>query len=263
MSTWFDSLMLADKLVELFQTLLNREFGSKIRQDIDGFKRNAEEIKNSPNSVKALKVLVELIATRSFRYPKPTFEGEFKEWETKNGGSWPLSNRAKEELIKLVERLTSAAEWPACEVRELLNQLEGRTISEWIGDFYEEAKKGKSLILGEKGRDNFLRDFGYFDRIPIDIHEMRFILRTGIFHAFSMDGLDPLRKKHLQEALANFCKEYLTGKNIEGIDLGKSPGIVDLFIWYYCARGKYNVCGAKPKCGKCMLNGYCLFSILH
>ena len=100
----FDPKLLADRLVELFQTMLAGVWGGEIKETINKFERNAKEIRTNSNSVQILKLLVELIATRSYRYPKPSFEDEFGEWEATYGTSWSRSDRAKEELVGLVER---------------------------------------------------------------------------------------------------------------------------------------------------------------
>jgi hypothetical protein len=52
----------------------------------------------------------------------------------------------------------------------------------------------------DKGIDELLRDCGYFDRVPIDIHEQRFKVRTGIFQQYS-PSCDPLDKREYHEAL--------------------------------------------------------------
>jgi len=76
---------------------------------------------------------------------------------------------------------------------------------------------------------------------------------------------DPLKKDDLQSAIVNFCREYLWGMKIQGIDLSKSPGIVDLIIWYHCADPPdgFSICSVKPKCLEkediCPLSRGCLF----
>ncbi|KXA90830.1 hypothetical protein AKJ57_03530 [candidate division MSBL1 archaeon SCGC-AAA259A05] len=119
--------------------------------------------------------------------------------------------------------------------------------------------------MGEKERDLYLRDVGYLDRIPIDKHEMRFILRTGIYHSCSRDSFDPLEKEDLQNSLKVFCKEYLDGVYFKNLKLSENPTIVDKIIWYHCAKSSpaLNVCGSRPKCLKdyqsCPFTGGCLF----
>ena len=153
-------------------------------------------------------------------------------------------------------------------IRRILSELESKSIKDWIEELYVLSKKGKKTVLGPKGRDLFLRDMGYFDRIPIDIDEIRFIIRTGIYHCCSKNSFDPLEKEDLQDALANFCREHLE-LQFHDVDLSKSPGIVDLVIWYHSAdpnSGGFSVCAAKPKCldGKdiCPFSKACLFSVI-
>ena len=99
------------------------------------------------------------------------------------------------------------------------------------------------------------------------------MLRSGIYHSCSSrDRSDPLEKTHFQDVLTRFCKEYLKGFKVkiekkdggsEEIDLGKSPGIVDIFIWSYCAEDRYRICIKKPQCEICNLKGVCLYSITN
>jgi len=73
----------------------------------------------------------------------------------------------------------------------------------------EEILKTKAKI-GRKGRDNILRDYGFFNHVPIDVHEKRFLLRTGIFHKYaSKEAADPTSYNDLADALKSFCKAEL------------------------------------------------------
>jgi len=150
---------------------------------------------------------------------------------------------------------------------ELIDQLQNTTIRGWTEKLYNLAREDKTEILGEKGRDNYLRDFGYFDRVPMDRHEMRFIVRTGIYHNYSTrDRSDSLERSHLQTALANFCRIELAGFEVDEInntlnrrlDLGHAPGVVDLFVWYFCSPRLYAVCTKKPRCEGCLLREPCM-----
>ncbi|RLE91414.1 MAG: hypothetical protein DRN04_12870 [Thermoprotei archaeon] len=50
------------------------------------------------------------------------------------------------------------------------------------------------------------------------------------------------------------------------ISLDKSPGVVDLIIWYFAcekqAEGCRRVCSSKPNCGICPVKDLCLYAIL-
>lgn len=152
-------------------------------------------------------------------------------------------------------------------VKNFLVELESQSIKEWTESLYSLSNQGKGTeILGPKGRDIYLRDMGCFDRIPIDIHQIRFILRTGIYHACSETLFDPLQKEDLQEAFAKFCSRSLRGLKVRGLDLSMNPGIVDLFVWYHSAnpkQGGFSICGSKPKCLErndiCEFYASCLF----
>jgi len=139
-----------------------------------------------------------------------------------------------------------------------------------IGFFSAPGGVGKTtlaLILGW-----FLRRYGYSTILIlvtgieylIDRHEMRFIIRTGIYHACSVKSeSDPLEKSHFQYILTRFCDAYLSGYKVKGIDLGEAPGIVDIFIWSYCADERYKICAKILNCEKCNLKGVCLYAITN
>jgi len=263
---FFNLTSLGHKIVSLLNNMLRERLGNDIKHSIENFKRNAEELEVNLNHPRALKLLIELIITNSWYYRTPfNFDEEFNRYVRKYQSEGFKTENGKKELIRLVNNLApNRIRSKAVEkIKTLTDQLRESSIKDWTQNLYRLAMKDKTAILGEKGRDNYLRDFGYFDRIPMDRHEMRFIVRTGIYHACSPQGeSDPLEKRNLQKALVNFCKEYLANEKIGGVDLREAPGLVDLFVWYYCSKEKYNICGKVPSCGKCLLSGYCLFSIL-
>ena len=122
--------------------------------------------------------------------------------------------------------------------------------------------------IGRKGRENIIRDCGYMKRIPIDIHEQRFLVRTGIFHKYSsLKRADHTDYDHLAEALRCFCKEELKEIKLNGISLSNAPGVVDLIIWYFSQEKteqkiSLGICAKEPKCNECPLreNNLCLFA---
>lgn len=263
--TSFNLLLLGERFRILFNDLLKGKFGNEIKNDIKTFDQNIKEIEADPDCPQALKLLIELIITNSWYYKTPTyFETQFNHYISRYRVRGFQTADGMKELLNLAKLAPSRIRDKAIQkVNLLVDQLKGKTIRSWTENLYQLAKKNETTVLGEKGRDNFLRDFGYFDRIPMDRHEMRFIIRTGIYHACSLQNhFDPLEKRHLQVALVDFCRKFLSAEKIEGVDMGKAPGIVDLFIWCHCSKEKYDICGKKPKCGECILSGYCLFSIL-
>ena len=254
-----------NKFAEGFKNIINRmienEHGGKVKNDLRFFIENKEELNKNPDSIKALCMIFELIVTNGWRLRKPVdFDSKMESFIKKYGGNF---KGAKGELIELVGSRRKKN-------IELL--LKYSSIKNFTEKLYDLAKEGKTEVLGEKGRDNYLRDFGYWDRIPIDMHEMRFIIRSGIYHSCSIKGKsDPLEKSHFQDILTRFCKEHLKGfivkiekdGNIEKIDLGGSPGIVDIFIWSYCAEDRCQICIKKPRCEVCNLNEICLYAITN
>ena len=257
----FDPQELADEMVNVFHTM------DEVKKEVIEFKRNQAGIEQNQRSavVKALKTLASMIATRNW-YRKET-EGLKKEidvWQRKHKSN-PIADTAKNELIDiLVQHGIKWRDWSSSDrIRKLLEQLQCKTMKEWTEGLYSKVLNGSRKDEGEvigisKGADNFLRDFGYFDRVPIDIHEKRFIIRTGIFHYCSSRDSDPLAYKDVQKSLVVFCRKYLSGSVMENINLGKAPGVVDIFIWNFCSKNRYNICGAEPNFYKCPLSTVCL-----
>jgi thermostable 8-oxoguanine DNA glycosylase len=174
----------------------------------------------------------------------------------KRYGSKFRTKKAREELVKLVGNRRRK------NIHQLLTKY--TSIKQFTESLYNLAVQGKTVVLGKKGRDDYLRDYGYWDRIPIDRHEMRFIIRSGIYHACSTkDKSDHLEESDLQDALTRFCSIFLKGYAIEGINLGSAPGIVDLFIWSFSAEDRYNICGANPRCDDCILKCACLYALTN
>jgi hypothetical protein len=152
-------------------------------------------------------------------------------------------------------------------VKKILIQLEGTSLRDWLKKRYDSRgtsdRSLKEINFGDKGIDTLLRDCGYFDRIPIDIHERRFQVRTGIFVYYSPNcnpaGSNEYQEYH--EALTSFSRHELTGLKLSEYTLDRAPGIVDWAIWYFCSKKHGNICGDTPRCDICPLNHVCLFGI--
>ena len=145
----------------------------------------------------------------------------------------------------------------------------------WVSELYKAIPKG--FLYGEKpeclkgvkgiglkGACDIVRTLGYFDVAPIDIHEKRFLLRTGIVCRYGPASFDPRNEISYLIALRNFCREELSGEKILGIDLGEAPGIVDVAIWCFCSEEEegMNICGNEPSCDECPLCSCCLYYFL-
>lgn len=249
---------------EAFKTtimwMMKDKYGKEIEDHINGIIINKKGLEKDPNYSGAFKILMEAIATNSWFLKKPkNFDDRISDFLKRYGNDF-WSPRARKEIIKIVGN-------SQINRKKIESLLQYSTIREFTQDLYKLAKKGETNVLGEKGRDDYLRSVGYWDRIPIDRHEKRFLLRTGIYHAYaSKDKGDPLETDTFQEVLTRFCKELLSGFtiNVNGkiIDL-MNPGFVDVFIWSYCAEKRYNICGEKPRCEECKLRETCLYPSIN
>ncbi len=254
--------------------------------------RNKCELLSSkdPYPVKPLNVVLETIITQGYRrknYIK-ILNGELKKYGkrvgiddgnlefndldlliqlSKNlynktkGNEWIRIAGALEEFKKALIRAGSLKNWTDILHQRVNRYIEG-SIRKWKAHPYFRKIRG----LGFKGACDTLRSLGYFDLVPIDIHERRFQIRTGIIY-YAPSSLDPKEEKYYVTALREFCKRNLKGVKIfKGIDLGEAPGVVDWIIWYLsCTRtSRYckGVCTAKPKCNICPIKDMCFYNNL-
>jgi hypothetical protein len=161
-------------------------------------------------------------------------------------------------------------------IEEISKELVARGICNWILRLHNLRTREKT-VMGPKSDDDFLKEHGFFDRVPIDVHSKRFLFRTGILHfyaktkrqnpsdVFSTDYSK--QYKIFQDALVTFCSDFLNGIKIENFNLGKNPGIVDLIIWRHCGTsaeyGCKNICGAQPRCSQCSFRDSCVHYLLE
>lgn len=266
----FNITSFSDELYKLLKEMVNEKYSPSIakslQQNIGQFKKNKDDFINDPNHPEALKTIISLIITKSWWRDSflktKNFDKHFDDFLLQ----YPdfRTSGAETALIALADRISPFKDtFP--KIRKLLGHLQSKSLKDWSNDLYTSLD---TSILGPKGRDNYLRDNGWWDRVPMDRHLMRFIMRTGIYHTYSEKGLfDQQRQDEIQNTFARFCIHCLKGKKIQGIDLEKSPGILDIFIWRFCKVNKkndpgMNICGSKPKCTNCPLKTVCLFALL-
>jgi len=243
------------KLLEFrrgFEELLSL-YRYKIEEEIEKSIKKRKELEQNPNSSYILKELLKLIISGGYR--RETWCSGFeREIELKIGNNFSLDFLNSPEGRKILNTINMHGN--EGKVNNLLDELRNKTIKEWTEEGYEFIRSGnykdalKSLGKdAKKSKDIHLRDVGYFDRIPIDFHEERFLVRTGIFHdCFSNENCDPLDYDTLEEILTKFSKKYLSDIKLKGFDLGECAGIVDWMIWIHCAERGKNVCAKVPKC---------------
>jgi len=256
----FDINEFANEFKKTIDWMLEGSHAQEIKNDLKNFENNKKNLENNPDYIEALRMIIELIKTKGWRLRLPrNFDNKWNSFMKKHGTNF-RTPEAQEELIELVGN------------QYIERLFEYSTLKDFTDNLYNLAKKGKTEVLGPKGRDNYLRDFGYWDRIPIDIHEKRFIIRSGIYHSCSSkQQSDPLDKDDLQDTLTTFCTEHLKECVVKKEDIGidtdiklcSAPGIVDIFIWSFSAEDRYNICGVTPKCDECKLKGVCLYALTN
>lgn len=265
----FDAGKLCEKFRDTIRWMLQGKCNPAIRRDIGNCHRWKNALASNPDSEEALRFLVTVKVTNAwYREARSGFDAALNSFIGQHKGAFrtKVAIGALASLVDQYSRFSKkqdGAEW----AKELLTEFP--TLKDFTDDLYQLRKEGKKgKVLYEKGADNYLRDFGYWDVIPIDIHERRFLVRTGIYQVFSSRGKqDPLAYRDLQDALSLFCSSCLEGEVVDSIDLGHAPGIVDFFIWWFCTgKGNdmckgYAICGSTPQCEKCPLSEACLFEI--
>ena len=288
MSLVFDFEKLAEKMHETFSR--NYHTKREVRESIEDLKRTRRCLEEDPNCPLVFKIIIECIITQSWYFGKPkNFDEEIGRFIERYGVKGLLTGKGREELLRYVGSIVSPRrkEGVKEKVKAVLDHIQEKgSIREWVNKLAEDIKEGTkprasarlssragteeegTKLLGEKGLRDFLRSAGRWKMVPIDIHEQRFIIRTGIYLAHSEpQKFDPTDKSFLREALKTFASKYLKGKTIAGIDLGENPGVLDAFIYTHCSPGrdgkKYlEICAKEPKCEKCRISGACLHSIL-
>ncbi len=171
-----------------------------------------------------------------------------------------LYKEAKTKILRFLKRLGDLES----ELSRLAESERLKLFEERFENILEDDAK-----IGRKGRDNLLRDCGFLNHIPIDIHENRFLLRTGIFHKYaSLNESDPTDYDHLANAMRRFCEKELKTLKVNGISLSDAPGLVDLIVWYFSQEKteqeiSLGICAKTPLCEKCPLNNICLFGRQH
>jgi hypothetical protein len=264
----FSPKNLGDRFKDLIDWMMRGGFGQEIMGSLQTYQQQRAQLESDPDADSALRSLLYTKATNGLAREMPCsrkaqFDSEVDSFLVKHKGNLRTEG-ATADLAALVQRYSvfritqgKADEW----VRKVFGYS---TLMTFTKDQHTSRKNGKKALLGDKGTDHYLRDLGFFDRAPVDRHERRFLIRTGIFHAFTTKGRqDPLEYDCLHDALTTFSLFCLQGKRVAAIDLGSAPGLVDLFIWFFCAEGKYDICGKTPKCVECRLNDACLYSLAN
>jgi len=249
-----------------FKRLIDRH-RSDVRKEVKKWLFHKRALQRDPNYNGAFQLLIELILSRGWNW---RFMDRLERFEREvDRSQWNPNFLGSPKGSNVIRRFRVDKQ-----IQALLSQLEKRTIKRWTKEVHHAAtqrKEGKLIEgienFGPKCIDNYLRDMGYFDRIPIDVHERRFLIRTGIFHCCSKASSDPQDYYALHEALSSFCQQHLAGSTLAGIDLADSPGIMDGIIWKHCSKKEENICGKDPKCfddpNVCPLfQKACLWSIL-
>ena len=242
-----------------------RTIRDHVREDLRKCENRKALLERHEHPSEVLRLVVDLIVSRSY-WRESRISKLHDRLEREGLRQLTVDSLRSQEFRKILREFDKNKKLQLVNhVENLLSQLDGHSMKTWLEQRHAKRLNSeqdpclKAIGFGPKGIDNLLRDCGFYDRAPIDIHEQRFLVRTGVFQRYSAYG-DPTSKSDLHTALSNFCHVELTELNDP--DMSK-PGIADLAIWHFCARGEADVCGDKPECGPCPLNLHCEFGKTH
>ena len=119
-------------------------------------------------------------------------------------------------------------------LKKILEYIRDNSIRDWIIKLHN---KDDNTIptMGLKSDDDFLKELGFYEHVPIDRHIKRFLFRTGIIHWYfkekSEKGEDISKLfnnnvgsyRLFQEIMIAFCKEFCGDITIYGLKLSENP----------------------------------------
>ena len=158
----YDIDRFAEEFKNVIDWMLADRYGRTIKDDLQLFNDNKSEFSKNPDAIKALRTLVELIITQAWYYRTPAnFKEEMDAFIARHGTNFRTPT-AQAALIKLVEKLARPRIVTRAKgsIQKFLTNY--FTLEEFTKQLYDLARRGETDILGEKGRDNYLRDFGYW-----------------------------------------------------------------------------------------------------
>jgi len=252
-----------EAFAEKFKELIDK-YKEKVisRPDGDGI-IECEEIRKDDKKI--LKHLLIVKVTKGFWRSVPPEEFQDKIEDNNWVADYFLRDEGKKILYDALEIYYKDADKQQDNLDKFLfRKVENNNMKKWIEMALNNENIRKNVLGGYKSWRIFLRDAYDFKFIPIDFHERRFIVRTGIFNYYlGAEVHDPDPKEHHYEiALKKFAQDFLSDKTIKGYNLGENSGLVDKFIWIHCADEK--ICAKEPKCNECVLRDVCVRSIhLH
>ncbi|OGU13199.1 MAG: hypothetical protein A2076_08000 [Geobacteraceae bacterium GWC2_53_11] len=116
-----------------------------------------------------------------------------------------------------------------------------------------EARIGKGA---PKVRSNLLKQAGYLDEAPVDLHVKRFVKRVA--------RVDLSCDSRGEKELKVLCNTQLAGLRFREYDLGLCPGVLDKLIRIHCSPDKdefgvpyRGICGISPCCDVCPARDHC------
>jgi hypothetical protein len=170
-------------------------------------------------------------------------------------------------LLRDTRRLQDAGTARAALAGVRFGEMKAELVAKAFGDidragsvirWLEQVRTGESRIGkgAPKVRSNLLKQAGYLDEAPVDLHVKRFVRRVA--------GVDLSCDSRGERQLKELCSAQLTGLRYREYDIGASPGVLDKLIRIHCSpdRDEFGVpyrgiCGDSPRCHVCPARGPC------
>lgn len=224
------------------------------------------EVKRRPRNHTIFRTFVGSVVTQGRRGVETTLQkietdSHFKGWMPKN-----FATKEGERLLKKYVGHRRKIDT----ICRQSKRMHDSGLKEWI----RSLQKNETNI-GQKTKDDFLKEIGLLQYFPIDRYYPPFLARTGLlFQYLETSKNDPgifmrgLSDKECYNAYKNMmirlCEDNLNGLKYGSLDLSENPGIVDMIIWRHCASkdsGGFEVCGKDPDCSKCKVKKLCRYGM--
>ena len=205
-----------EAFVEKFKKLIDKYKERVISRpdDHDGI-IECEEIREDDKKI--LKQLLTVKVTKGFwrRVPLEKFQDKIED------NNWVADYFLKDEGRKILHDALEIYYKEDADKQQknldesLFKRVENSNMKKWIEMAINNENIRKNVLKGYKSWRIFLRDAYDFKFIPIDFHERRFIIRTGIFNYYlGAEVHDPDIKEHYEIALKKFAQDFLSNKTI-------------------------------------------------
>jgi len=220
------------------------------------------KVNRRPRDTMIFRTFVSSVVTQARRGVETTLQNIEKDNNFKGWSPIAFATPEGEKLLKKYVGHKSKIN----KILEQSKRMADQGLKEWIEDL-----RNDKISIGQKTKDDFLKEIGLLEYFPIDRYYPPFLARTGFLYKYLDEKkLDPgpfmrgLGDGDCYNAykgmMIDLCKRELKGLKHNGLDLSDNPGIVDMIIWRHCAAEDseaFEICGKSPRCSECKIKALC------